>query len=111
MVGLVRLSGLLHACVRRRDREGMNLGSRMRDPAYRFQTRFLIRKGMKMSQSQLRKNVSKTLAAAALTGILAVSAGSLPGCQDAGNKAPDAAGVKHACKGQNACKGQGGCKV
>ena len=64
-----------------------------------------------MSQSQLRKNISKTLATAALTGLLAGSAGMFSGCQDAGNKAPDAAGVKHACKGQNACKGQGGCKT
>src|SRR5712671_5974061 len=111
MVGLVRLSGLAHACASCRGRGSLILGVTNVAGHSRFKTRFLIRKGMKMSQSQLRQKISTTLATAALTGILAGSASMLAGCQDAGNKAPDAAGVKHACKGQNACKGQGGCKV
>ena len=42
---------------------------------------------MKMSQSQLRKKISKSLATAALGGILAGSAGMMTGCQqDSGNK-------------------------
>jgi hypothetical protein len=58
------------------------------------------------------KKLSKTLATAALGGMLVGSAGFVAGCQDkAGAKAATPAGVQHACKGQNACKGQGGCQT
>ena len=62
-----------------------------------------------MPQSKLQK----TVAAAALSGLLIGAAGYVVGCQDkdAGMKAATPAGVQHACKGQNACKGQGGCKT
>lgn len=57
-------------------------------------------------------NISNTLVAAAIGGILLGAAG----CAEnkAGSEEPNtaaAAGAKHGCKGQNACKGQGGCKT
>jgi hypothetical protein len=66
-----------------------------------------------MAQSKLKK----TVAAAALSGLMIGAAGYVVGCShhdkdDAGMHADSsAAGVQHACKGMNACKGQGGCKT
>ena len=63
-----------------------------------------------MAQTSIRKNVTKTLATAAIGGLMAGSLGFVAGCShDAGASSP-AVGAQHACKGQNACKGQGGCK-
>jgi hypothetical protein len=65
-----------------------------------------------MAQSKLKK----TVAAAALSGLMLGAVGYIAGCshQDkAGAQASTSAdaGVQHACKGMNACKGQGGCKT
>lgn len=64
-----------------------------------------------MSQSQFKK----TVAAAALSGLMLGATGYIAGCTNsdqAGAKAGNpAVGAQHACKGMNACKGQGGCKT
>ena len=62
------------------------------------------------------KNASRittTLAAAAMTGLIAGAGVSLVGgCStQAGQNAGDKAAAAHDCKGLNACKGQGGCKT
>ncbi len=64
-----------------------------------------------MSQSQLKK----TVAAAALSGLMLGATGYIAGCsssdQAGSHSATPAVGAQHACKGMNACKGQGGCKT
>jgi hypothetical protein len=69
-----------------------------------------------MTQST-RKNISKTLATAAMGGMLLGSAALMTGCHNdkdkdnAGMSTESTTGAQHACKGQNACKGQGSCKT
>jgi hypothetical protein len=65
-----------------------------------------------MDRTRIAKNVTKTLATAALGGMLVGSVGFVSGgcAKDQGSQSSGVAGDKHACKGQNACKGQGGCK-
>ena len=64
-----------------------------------------------MSQSQFKK----TVAAAALSGLMLGATGYIAGCSSsdqAGAKvATPAVGTQHSCKGMNACKGQGSCKT
>ena len=63
-----------------------------------------------MSQSQFKK----TVAAAALSGLMLGTTGYIAGCShdnDAPGVHADHAGVQHACKGLNDCKGKGGCKT
>jgi len=58
--------------------------------------------------------ITTTLAAAAMTGLVAGAGISVVGCQSstaAGTNAGDKAIAPHDCKGQNSCKGQGGCKA
>ena len=59
--------------------------------------------------------ITSTLAAAAMTGLVAGAGISVVGCStsspSAGTAAGDKAAAPHDCKGQNACKGQGGCKT
>jgi hypothetical protein len=58
--------------------------------------------------------ITTTLAAAAMTGLIAGAGVSLVGgCSNgtAGANAGDKAIAPHDCKGLNACKGQGGCKT
>lgn len=69
-----------------------------------------------MTQST-KKKISKTLATAAMGGMLMGSAALVTGCKNhndndnAGMSSPSSAGNQHACKGMNACKGQGSCKT
>jgi hypothetical protein len=57
-------------------------------------------------------NISNTLVAAAMGGILLGAAGCAQNKASTEDPATAAtAGAKHACKGQNSCKGQGGCKT
>ncbi len=70
-----------------------------------------------MTQS-MKKNISKTLATAAMGGMLLGSATLMTGCKhddkdndNAGMSTGSSVGAQHACKGQNACKGQGSCKT
>ncbi len=68
-----------------------------------------------MAQSKLKTAVRKTVAAAALGGLMIGTTAFVSGCMhedhDAGMHAASHDGMQHACKGQNACKGQGGCKT
>ena len=70
-----------------------------------------------------QSGVRRTLAAAAMTGLLAGAGALLVGCQNkqqdnttqpgmsaSSGGSGDMAMAKHDCKGQNSCKGQGGCK-
>ena len=62
---------------------------------------------------KIAKTVTKTLATAALGGMLVGTVGFVAGgCAktEAGSTAP-VAGEKHACKGQNSCKGTSSCKT
>lgn len=57
---------------------------------------------------KIAKTVTKTLATAALGGMLVGTVGFVAGgCAKDSGSATGGAGEKHACKGQNACKGQG----
>ena len=66
-----------------------------------------------------RSRLTRTLAAAAMTGLVAGAATANLGCKSSNAStqpgmsagAGDAVLVKHDCKGMNACKGQGGCKT
>ena len=69
-----------------------------------------------MAQSKFSSSLKKTVAAAALSGLMVGTASYLTGCQEdhggGGSRVSStAADGKHACKGMNACKGQGGCKT
>ena len=59
--------------------------------------------------------ITRVVAAAAMTGLVAGTAVSVVGCQhdngQAGMNAGDKTVTPHDCKGQNSCKGQGGCKT
>ena len=60
-------------------------------------------------------NLSETLVAAAVSGMLLAVSGceknDKPANSPAEMSSSPSMGAKHACKGQNACKGMGGCKT
>ena len=67
-----------------------------------------------MAQTKLQK----TVAAAALGGLMLGASAYIAGCThhdsdgtSAGTKVSSNDVAKHDCKGKNACKGQGGCKT
>ncbi len=59
--------------------------------------------------------IARTVAAAAMTGLIAGSGAMLVGCQHDDSQSAgvrsDRTPAAHDCKGQNNCKGQGGCKT
>jgi hypothetical protein len=57
--------------------------------------------------------ITTTVAAAAMTGLVAGAAVSVGGCTSSspGANAGNAVVAPHDCKGQNSCKGQGACKT
>src|ERR1043165_3080793 len=72
------------------------------------------------SNKECIMNISQSLLAAAVGGILVGAAGhaeakssssSIEKARIAATSIPMAEGAKHACKGKNSCKGQGGCKT
>jgi hypothetical protein len=69
-----------------------------------------LAKGTSMKKAS---RITTTLAAAAMTGLVAGAGVTLVGgCSNsAGTSAGDKVVAPHDCKGQNACKGQGGCKT
>ena len=62
-----------------------------------------------MAHTTMKSTFKKTVAAAAMSGLMLGAAAYVTGCadNDHGTKVGDHVGANHACKGQNTCKGHG----